>query len=582
MGKFDHINELLGVDSYPSWRRAVRLALAGEGLWNHCSSGTDPIDIAKYASAMPAPATAGQPTVDELKLMKEWIKEDTQAKAIISRKLSPVVQNMLDEQLTACGQWDMLLKRFAHLNVTLQFELHSQLFMEKLKDAEDAGRYLGVFENGRQWFMEMQITFTDEEAIFMLLNGLPDTPQWVFFRSLTIGLYNSMTATTMSSSAVTSSTSAATSNVSFEQVTISFTKEANHQHSHLKMARPGSEYTNIANASLRSDRKNPTTGIHMHKHNPKGVPCDNPVCVGLPHSLMHDQEHCLQPGGGMEGKAPWGQKVGKPRKDIAASTSENKAGNDAAANSTPSTAQSAASAVTTESNHHQNLSFVVIEEIEQDYSHLALRETSSILDSATTSTLIMDHDVFWLYKQGSSVKVKTANHGFLSTSRCSDCIADLTINGHTWRISLIDCLHVPSTYINLLSVSHMLKTGWACNFQPYPPWCKLSHQGTFHGKIPEVGDLFSVDLKFVHCREHSYAGLVSIYFPMYHTPIRLSSAPSESHPTLIRPIQCTSAFRMTCGYLRISSYSSRICRIHPVHIRSTSLVRSYAHFPVTD
>ncbi|KAG2737876.1 hypothetical protein P692DRAFT_20851762 [Suillus brevipes Sb2] len=149
MGKFDHIAELTGSDNYPSWRRAVELALAGEGLWNHCSNGIDPLDVAEFASQMPKAATAGQPTAAELVLMRDWVKEDAQTKAIIGRRLSPVVQNMLGEKLTARQQWDMLIKRFARLDVTSQFELRTQLFSEKLKDAEDASRFLGVFENGR-------------------------------------------------------------------------------------------------------------------------------------------------------------------------------------------------------------------------------------------------------------------------------------------------------------------------------------------------------------------------------------------------------------------------------------------------
>jgi len=221
MGKFDHITELTGSDNFPSWRRAVELALAKEGLWNHCSSGTDPSNVAEYASAMPAPATAGQPTPAELVLIKEWIKEDAQTKAIVGRRLSPVVQNMLGEKLMAHQQWDTRLKHFARLNVTSQFELHTQLFSKKLKDAEDASRYLGVFENGRRRFAEMGVTFTDEESIWMLLNGLPDTPQWVIFRSLTMAHYKQPSTST--------STSPSTATLTFEEVITSFTEEANRQ-----------------------------------------------------------------------------------------------------------------------------------------------------------------------------------------------------------------------------------------------------------------------------------------------------------------------------------------------------------------
>lgn len=108
MGKLDHIIELTGADTYSSWRRSVRLALAGEGLWNHCSVGTDTNNFAEYASTFPVASTPGQPTADERKSMKEWIKEDAQAKAIIGRKLSPVVQEMLDESLSAREQWNVL------------------------------------------------------------------------------------------------------------------------------------------------------------------------------------------------------------------------------------------------------------------------------------------------------------------------------------------------------------------------------------------------------------------------------------------------------------------------------------------
>lgn len=165
MGKYDHIIELTGADVYPGWRRAVELALAGDGLWTHCSDGTDPNNVAEYTSTMPKVTTAGQPMSAELTAIKEWVKEDAQAKAIIGRRLSPIVQNMLGEKLTARQQWNALLKRFGRLNVTSQFELRDQLFSERLKDMEDASRYISVFENGRRRFAEMGIAFTDSEAV---------------------------------------------------------------------------------------------------------------------------------------------------------------------------------------------------------------------------------------------------------------------------------------------------------------------------------------------------------------------------------------------------------------------------------
>ncbi|KAG0695794.1 hypothetical protein DFH29DRAFT_879790 [Suillus ampliporus] len=204
MGKYDHITELSRADIYPSWRRAVELALAGEGLWSHCSDGTNPNDVAEYAVTMPTAAMAGQPTPAKLTTIKEWVKEDAQAKALIGR------------------------------------------------------------------FAEMGITFSDSEAVWMLLHGLPETPQWVVFRSLTLGLYKPPVTT--SSLTTTSSTTTTAPSVSFKDVAATFTKEANRQHGHQKLAQPGSEYAITVSSSTSSERRvNPSNGVHMHKQNPRGV-----------------------------------------------------------------------------------------------------------------------------------------------------------------------------------------------------------------------------------------------------------------------------------------------------------------------
>ncbi|KAG1862091.1 hypothetical protein DFJ58DRAFT_623579, partial [Suillus subalutaceus] len=98
-----------------------------------------------------------------------WIKEDAQAKGIICRKLSGVVQGLLSETLMAREQWTTLATHYAHLDVTSQFELCVQLFAEKLKDADNTSRYISTFENARCRFAEMA---------FLLLHGLPTTPEW--------------------------------------------------------------------------------------------------------------------------------------------------------------------------------------------------------------------------------------------------------------------------------------------------------------------------------------------------------------------------------------------------------------------
>lgn len=229
MGKYDHITELTGSDDFLSWRRAVTLALQGEGLWNHCSNGIDPNDFANYACNMPVAMAPATPTSAEKKEMIEWIKEDAQAKGIISRRLSPVVQTLLDEALTARQQpeWESLAKHFGRLDVTSQFELREQLFNEKLKDADDASRYIGVFENGCRRFAEMGVTVTKDEAIFLLLHGLPKTTDWLVYKRLTIGQFNSMSTTPSPGAPSTTASPSASTSLTFTRVASSLSEEAN-------------------------------------------------------------------------------------------------------------------------------------------------------------------------------------------------------------------------------------------------------------------------------------------------------------------------------------------------------------------
>lgn len=247
---------------------------------------------------MPTVATAGQPMSAELTTIKEWVKEDAQVKAIIGKHLSSIIQNMFGEKLMAHQQWDTLSKHFGRLDVIFQFELHDQLFSERLKDTENASQYISVFKNGRHRFAEMEIAFTNSEAIWMFLHGLPETPQWVMFQSLTLGLYKPITSSSMPT------TTATVPPITFKDIAAAFSEEANRQRGQQKLAHPESEYANVASAPSVEQKVNPIDDIWIHRQNPKGVSCDNSICNRLPRSMTHDWEHCMQSGGEMESKAP--------------------------------------------------------------------------------------------------------------------------------------------------------------------------------------------------------------------------------------------------------------------------------------
>lgn len=296
----------------------------------------------------------------------------------------------------------------------------------------------------------------------------------------------------------TSLTTATTARMTFTEIISSLSKEANRLWGEQKLTRPGSEYANAMAFTRPPDAKtNLRTGIRIHKSNPKGVSCDNPACSGLLRSLTHDREHCFQPGGGMEGqggniisrcnKRP----VKKPEVATAAGS-----GTDPATSSPTTTSLS--------TNEPCDLSCAVIEELSsesypnfEDMACIVHSILSTILDSGTTSNLIADRSFFWTYAESSRVTVKTANHGSLPTSGRGDCVAELTLGGRTFQITFTDCLHAPGTMINLLSIGHMLKRWWSCNFEHSPAQCQLKYHGEVLGEVPMTGNLFFIDLKFI-------------------------------------------------------------------------------------
>lgn len=297
---YNHIWELNGAENYPQWQRQMTLALQGECLWPHCSNGSDPTNFINYASTIPQPADPKAITNDELERILDWLAKDAQMKALIDCKVSTVVTNLLSELQTARQQWELLAQHYSCNDILSQYELRIRVRSKKLKDAEDATHYVGVFEDTRRRFLQMGVKYTMEESIFDILQGLPDGVEWQIFRELTLNKL------LISNSVTLSSTSSPLTSVSFtfkDAIKLLLDK-ANAIIRRRKLAGPGSEYANAAVGGRGEGKVNPTTGIRIHKNNPEGVKCTNECCVRKPHAETHDKRHCYWPGGGMEDKAP--------------------------------------------------------------------------------------------------------------------------------------------------------------------------------------------------------------------------------------------------------------------------------------
>ncbi|KAG2055890.1 hypothetical protein BDR06DRAFT_1006377 [Suillus hirtellus] len=158
---------------------------------------------------IPSPTVPGSPTAAKKLTIIKWIKNDAQAKARTG---------------TAKEQWTTLTTHYAHLNISSQFELHAQLFVEKLKDVDDTSHYISTFKNVRRHFAEIGVIVTEDEMVFLLLHGLPSTPEWIIFKHMTMNLYSSSSIPTAPSS---SSTTTTVTKMTFAAIVSSLSEEAN-------------------------------------------------------------------------------------------------------------------------------------------------------------------------------------------------------------------------------------------------------------------------------------------------------------------------------------------------------------------
>ena len=490
MGKYDHIPELTGPDNYFHWKREVTYTLGIEDLWCHVSTSTDSRDVLGVASHLPVAAVPGCPTNDETKAIRSWLVDDLKAKAIITRRLSTSVQQFIsdDHTVSARKAWTMLADHYSRTDVGSQYLVRKTLGSLQMKDTADVANYIGRHTTLRERLLRMGGTYSDDDAIYQLLRGLPNTGPWSQFEALLEQRIQDASATS--------------SPLTFENCVARISAEAARHVVKKAFSGPGSEYANAvttAAGGASAPPTNPITGLRKHKHNPEGIFCVTPGCG----KGDHDHPHCYKKGGGMEGQAPW-QKVKKTETAaaaVAAPLPTSPAPPIAALALGDSSIEAFAGSSAAAASFFADLACTSITEVpDVPPANLAAFMTSAfstILDSGTTTTLVRDRRFFWSYSTADPVVVHTANHSSLSTSGRGDCLAALMIGGKKYRVRLTNCLHAPEAMINLLSVGHMVDRGWGCNFLGSPARCDLSYRGALLGSTPLSDKLCFVDLDFL-------------------------------------------------------------------------------------
>ncbi|KAG2067623.1 hypothetical protein BDR04DRAFT_1026876, partial [Suillus decipiens] len=140
----------------------------------------DPDDILGSALYKPIAAILAAPTTDETTAIHAWLINDLKEKAIITCCLSVTVQQLMSmsHKVTAHDAWKTLEDHFGWIDMGLQHVVQQSLYTLQMKDAADVSNYIGQHSVLRECLLHMGVVYTDVEAVFQLLWGLPCSGTW--------------------------------------------------------------------------------------------------------------------------------------------------------------------------------------------------------------------------------------------------------------------------------------------------------------------------------------------------------------------------------------------------------------------
>ena len=386
--RMDHVPTLEGARNYHEWARHMKMTLIGDGLWTFVTSNKDPNKDEEVGTWRPDSKDANSDTA-----RRDFTVGNSRANAVIRRKLTTLTLMGIPDDLEykARETWEHLRVKYDRVDAETRFSVRAHMIKIRLKDASDVERFLAEFTNCFQKLAGMGKPVDEEDRVFLVLQGIPDTGSWGFFKQ---HMHSRIADAAESSTPITFASLA-------ERIQAEARRASGYKHPALPG--PGSEFANVAEQnSGKSQRK----------------ACSN--CGGR----SHDKENCWQKGGGAEGQKPaWmvmrdaeraNTESQKPAwmvmrdAERRASASSKTSSSKSAAKSPPSLA--AVAAVPDDIDDYGSMpefSCAGISEV----AMALLPADAVLLDSGATSHIIRDRSLFWSYDTSRASSVKTANQG---------------------------------------------------------------------------------------------------------------------------------------------------------------------------
>jgi hypothetical protein len=500
---------LEGQSNYQTWERVMKLTLLGEDLWKYVSSEKDKKNRLKLG--IYAPELSTKPTSEEIEALDKFNSASVSAAAVILRKLSPTVLMLVPRSIEQDPRavWAHICTQYNYTDINAQFAILNHLERARLKDANDAQRYLAEFSSGFERLTNAGMTTTENQRIHLIMKGLPTVGQW--------GMFNYTLQHQLSQAASTGKPMTHLSVI--EKIQTEARNKIGFQ-AYLEPG-PGSEFSNAASETNTSRRNASITA------------CGNCGRNG------HSKDKCWEQGGGAEGQKPeWmilrdRETSKKPEWKVMRDAARKSARTSKGEKPIPTPGKSSIElsnaaldfeysfatldiedesvdiitrfedviqyvngppfATSDETSDEQNEEFCLaaLKEISEEVAMTAGMSGSSLMDSGSSSHVVRDREVFWTYDTNQHPNVRSICQGTLQTLARGDCVVIARSEQGPVKIHLKDCLHAPNAQLDLISVGKLLNSGFHCNFRlegfsilgPEGSSPRLECRGPIHGNL---------------------------------------------------------------------------------------------------
>ena len=176
--RMDHVPTLEGARNYHKWARHMKMTLIGDGLWMYVTSNKDPDKDEEVGTWRPELKDTNSDIAH-----RDFTRANSRANTVIRHKLTTLTLMGIPDDLEfkARKTWEHLRAKYDCVDADTRFSIRAHMNSIRLKDASDVERYLAEFTNCFQKLAGMGKPIEDEDCLFLVLQGIPDTGTWGMF-----------------------------------------------------------------------------------------------------------------------------------------------------------------------------------------------------------------------------------------------------------------------------------------------------------------------------------------------------------------------------------------------------------------